>query len=120
MMPLDNEEVLTAFREYLQAHPLKIADVTTEAKALAILREFATAIDPVPLAEATLQEIKVFERDHKVPAVSVRPAPLSPAHARDRYLKALQELRYHEIQIVMLYFRGFRDSVLGRLRETGT
>jgi hypothetical protein len=99
---MNNEEVLTAFEEYLKAQP-SLGNVEVP-RALKMLREFAAAIDPVPLADVTLKEITVFERDHRVPAVAVRPVPLSLEHARTRYLKAVQEIRYHEYRIVMTNF----------------
>ena len=107
---MSNEEVLTAFSEWLQMYPVLCEIPANDAST--IVREFAAAIDPVPLAEATIKEMRVFERDHKVPATPVRPVPLSLEYARKRYINAMAELRYHEYQAVMLSFRQFRDSVL--------
>jgi hypothetical protein len=70
--------------------------ISKPATALAILRELENAIDPVPVEEATDKEIRIFLRDHKVPAVAVRPLPLSGAHARVRMEKAKAELRFTE------------------------
>jgi hypothetical protein len=107
MKRIDNEELLTAFSDYLQIKPLP-AGITTPTKAVAILLEFTAEIDPVPLAEATLRDITVFERKRKVPAVSTRPQPFSLAHARTKYQKATEGLRYHEYRVVMESFRQFR------------
>ena len=96
---MNNEEVLASFAEYLQTQPLLLG-ITTSPKAVAIIHEFAAAIEPIPLDEAPLRAIEAFKRDHK------------PARMRNKYLKAIGELRYKEIQLVMLFFRQFRSSVL--------
>ena len=96
---MNNEEVLASFAEYLQTQPL-LLERTTSSKAVAIIHEFAAAIEPFPLDEATLRAIKAFERDHK------------PARMRNKYLMQIAKLRYYEIQLVMLFFRQFRSSVL--------
>lgn len=106
---MNNEEVLTAFGEYVESH---LFGFTTIPNALSILREFATAIDPVPLTETTLQEIRVFEREHKIPVTPMKPLPLSAVEIEKRHAKVMAELRYSEYRLVMEYFRAFRREVL--------
>jgi hypothetical protein len=108
---MNNDEVVAAFAEFLEIDP-QCTIFPKPATAQAVLREFANAIDPVPLEEVTEQEIKIFLRDRKVPTVAVRPLPLSEAHARARMEKAKAALRYSEYQLSMECFRLFRRSVL--------
>jgi hypothetical protein len=87
-----NEEVLAAFEDYLQVTlVVGNADVhRLREDALATVREFVRAIDPVPLSEALVKEMKFFERHGK---------------------------RSHGRAIGMAYFREFRDSVLKSKRH---
>jgi hypothetical protein len=95
-----NEQVVNAFGEYLESVYVPV-DIRPEA--LTILREFAAAIDPVPLAETTLQEIRTFERDHKSSTPAVR---VQPTATGNQIRKAIQGRRYAHI-----YFREFRKSI---------
>lgn len=110
---MNNEELLTAFADYLDTLP---SPPDNRAGSLAILCEFAATIDPSPLAEATLEEIKIFQRDHKAPAVPMRPLPLTQREVETRYLGIHSELRYAQVRLVMLYFRHFLKS-LSRSRK---
>jgi hypothetical protein len=53
---MSNDEVFTAFREFLELNPrLGAVDIAVDtATAMGIMEQFASAIGPVPLAEATI------------------------------------------------------------------
>ncbi len=96
---MNGEEELVAFEEWLRGRLViggrNMTDV--QDKALAAVREFARAIDPVPLSESTVKEMKRFEYDAKRRAI--RKGTAGP------------------YAIGMGYFREFRDTVLKRRRK---
>jgi len=71
---------------------------------LAIVRELATAIDPVPLEEVRQREIEVFLRDNRprFPARTFR-----RRDARTRMEKFKAELHFAEYDGAMTCFREF-------------
>jgi hypothetical protein len=86
---MNGEEELVVFEEWLRSH-LVIGGVNMtnqQDSALAAVRELGKAIDPTPLSEVTVKEMKLFERE---------------ARCRDKAAYALG----------MVYFREFRDTVL--------
>lgn len=86
---MNGEEELVVFEEWLPGRLIigRINTTNQQDMALAVVREFAKAIDPNPLSEVTIKEMKLFEHEAK---------------RRDKAAYALG----------MVYFREFRDTVL--------
>ena len=100
---VNNEEVLTAFEDYLDSPPTDerarllssiIGDSLSREDVLNKVREYALVIDPIPLAETTIREMKVFVSDGKK-------GPPIP-----------REIERYRRYVAMEIFRSFRDSVL--------
>lgn len=104
---MDNQEVLVAFREFLDGDDL--AAIFGHETLVGILREFGEVIDPVPLVEATCTEMKIFVRDH---------GQVEPGRNRleDQFQKQIAELRRRTYEAAMLLFKEFRLDVLRKTR----
>lgn len=108
-LTLSNEVVIAAFGEYLQTHPVP-ARAATVPDAMAIVREFADAVCPIPLTEVTLDEIKTFEERQKPPSLK-----RSLLH-RNMY-EALAKLRSHQYRIVLFSFFRFHNIASEEKRQ---
>src|SRR5215471_12638866 len=117
-MTNDNDEVLNAFREFIEKEYRGQAgigghDLVSAEAALRTVRELAAAIDPERLEEVTLDEIKTFVRDHKVKIPSEKSVL---GASRERFGGAMQarreavanNLRY---ELSMEWFCQFRRKV---------
>ena len=102
---MTNQDVLSAFQEYLDSPPTDerarllssiIGDSLSRQDVLNKVREYALVIDPVPLAETTIKEMRVFVADGK--------KGLGSAISR--------EIEHYRRYVAMEVFRCFRDSVL--------
>lgn len=103
----DNEDVLVAFREFLDGDDL--AGIFGHETLVGILREFGEVIEPVSLAEATCTEMNIFIRDHgQVEAGRNR--------LEDPIQRQIAELRRMTYKAAMLLFKHFRLEVLRRAR----
>jgi hypothetical protein len=112
---MTNEEFLTASEEFLQVDPACRIQAFTPASMLAIVREFATAVDPFPLEEVMEQEIKVFLDDNKQ-TIPARPHRVNKELARTEKLFA--DLRSYEYKYAMTCLRWFLPRPRFRLGPT--
>jgi hypothetical protein len=101
---MNNEEVLTAFREYL---PAKIgstwSDICNPDQAVSIARLLSEGIG-VPLAELRVSQIKEFTRNLRKAAVS-KPVP-------SEILKCQRKLTASRAYLAIDLFLSFRKEVL--------
>ena len=106
---MDNEEVLTAFGEFLDSHNLVGAILATFGREtlVAAVREFGGAIDPVPLTKATDQKMQAFVDDHS--RVQAGRNPL-----QRQLQKTRAQLRRSTYEAAMLAFKHFRSEVLAK------
>ena len=108
---MNNDDVLRAFKEWLRTQGLPVG--ITAPEALGLIGEFAKAIDPVPLNEATDQDINAFLR-----------ADVTDVNARSLVARTGAKVRISynqgQIEYAIVRFRKFRNSVLKNLPKDKT
>lgn len=97
---MNSEDVLTAFGVWLQTKRLPMG--ITAPQVLGVTREFAKAIEPEPLAEATAQQMDAFQRGDL-------PSPRSLVAKISQRVKA--RFRHDQIEYAMSLFRDFRKNL---------
>jgi hypothetical protein len=118
----DNEIVLTAFGNWLNDRTRGVFK-ETEARTntyVAAVRRFSYFIEPVPLCESTLAELRVFKADLRGGVLlSTRPSPARGRFIRRKQLESKQSASAEDRSALfgISMFEGFRREVLKKGRH---
>jgi hypothetical protein len=123
----DNEIVLTAFGDWLNDRTRGVFKERTEARTeartntyIAAVRRFSYFIEPVPLCESTLAELRVFKADLRGGVLlSTRQSPAHGRFIRRKHLESKQSSSTEDRSALLgiNMFEGFRREVLKKGRH---